>query len=230
MPVVVHGGEIQTVVRILEHRRLARAALELAGNTARRVFKRERGAIEFRRIVDQRITVIQGADRGVRAGAGPAGRLIHAQPRSQDTAEILCAADIGFRHRVDHRDDLPAGVDRAKRARRADRSELIEDRGRTRRVGQSKLAVRGVERALQLEVDLVAAADIFASLQAPVAGIDAAILELIDVPQVWRVRLERRRRGALIQQSGVDYAVERNRRLGMGGGGEHGQCRSTAQL
>ena len=69
-------------------------------------------------------------------------------------------------------------------------------------------APASVESALQLEVDLVAAADIFASLQAAVAGIDAAILELIDVPQVRRLGLERCRRGALIQQSSVEYAVK----------------------
>ena len=46
------------------------------------------------------------------------------------------------------------------------------------------LPVVRVERTLQLEIDLVAAADVFAALDAPEAGIDAAVLELIDMPQV----------------------------------------------
>src|ERR1700742_2116446 len=188
MSVVIHSGQVQTVIRILEYSRLTRAALELSRDATRRVLERKRRTIEFRRIVDQRVAVIEGADWSVRAGAGPAGCLIDAQPRGQNTAEILRAAYIGFRHGVDHRDDLPAGVERAKRPGRADCRKLVEDRGRARRIELPELAVRGVERALQLERDLVAGADVLASLQAPETGIDSAVLELIDMPQVTRVR------------------------------------------
>ncbi len=210
MAVVIRRRQIQTVVRILQDCRLARATLETPGCAARRIFELSAYAAEIRGLVHDRIAVIQGADGAVGAGAGPARSGVHAEPGSQDTAEVLGRANVGFFHGKGHRNDLTPHVEGAEGAGYTHRRPLVEYCRHACRIGKPEFAGAAIEHTLQFEVDGVPAADILRAFQTPEACVDPAILIFKNRPEVFCRWAERCRVRALIEQAGIDNAVQRH--------------------